>query len=155
MAAGPTGMKVIFLADVPQVARAGELRDVADGYARNYLIPRGLATLATSSAVRQREEQQRALERERAKTVEEAQALADRLQAMTVRVQARAGQEGRLYGSVTPSDVATALRAELGQEIDRRRIELAEPIHAVGTYTATVHLGASLSPTITVVVEPA
>ena len=148
-------MKVIFLADVPQVARAGELRDVSDGYARNYLIPRGLAALATAAAVREREEQQRATARLQAKTIEEAQALAGRLTGTTVTVKARAGKQGRLFGSVTPTDVATALKAELGQDIDRRRIEFAEPIHAVGTFTATVRLGADLSPTVTVVVEPA
>ena len=148
-------MKVIFLADVPQVARAGELRDVSDGYARNYLIPRGLAALATAAAVHEREEQRSATERLRAKTIEEAQALAGRLTGTTVTVKARAGKQGRLFGSVTPADVATALKAELGQDIDRRRIEFAEPIHAVGTYTATVRLGADLSPTVTVVVEPA
>jgi large subunit ribosomal protein L9 len=148
-------VKVIFLTDVPQVAKAGELRDVADGYARNYLIPRRLAAMATPSAIQQHEAQQRALARQEAKVLEEAKALASRLEGITVHVKARAGQEGRLFGSVTAADIAAALQAEIGQEVDRRRIELPEPIHTVGEHSATVRLGADLTPTVTVVVEPA
>jgi large subunit ribosomal protein L9 len=148
-------MKVIFLEDVPQVAKAGELRDVADGYARNYLIPKRLAALATPSVVQQHEAQQRSIERQQAKALEEARALAGRLEGIKVRVKARAGQEGRLFGSVTAADIAGAIQQELGQDIDRRRVEIAEPIHTLGEHAAIVRLGPELTPTVTVVVEPA
>jgi large subunit ribosomal protein L9 len=148
-------VKVIFLTDVPQVAKAGELRDVADGYARNYLIPKRLAAIATPAVVQQHEAQQRSIERQQAKALEEAKALAARLEGITVRVKARAGQEGRLFGSVTAADIASAIQQEVGQEVDRRRVEIAEPIHTLGEHSAIVRLGLELTPTVTVIVESA
>jgi large subunit ribosomal protein L9 len=121
-------MEVILLKDVPRLGRAGELRKVAPGYARNHLIPKGLAVFATEGAVKELEQQQQ-LEARREKQVEtEAQALAEELEGVTVTIYAKTGEKERLYGSVTSGDIAEALEKETGRIIDRRKIELEEPI---------------------------
>src|SRR5438105_7557584 len=127
-------MRVLLNESVKDVGRAGEIKEVKDGFARNYLIPRGLAAVATTGAVKQAEAQRQAEERREAKNVSQNQALGDRVAATTVTLRARVGEQGRLYGAITTADIATALAAEVGHEIDRRRVELDEPIRHLGEY---------------------
>src|SRR5438093_8044574 len=117
-------MKVLLNEAVKNVGRVGEIKEVKDGYARNYLIPRGLATMATNGTVNQAEAQRRAEERREAKTISANQSLGNKVAAATITLRARVGEQGRLYGAITASDIATALTAEVGQDIDRRRVEL-------------------------------
>jgi len=143
-------MEVILLKDVPRLGRAGELRKVAPGYARNHLIPKGLAVFATEGAVTELEQRQQ-LEARREKQLEtEAQALAEELEGITVTIHAKTGEKERLYGSVTSGDIAEALEKETGRIIDRRKIELEEPIRQLGIYSVPVRLLSDLSPLIRV-----
>lgn len=145
-------MKVYFLRDVPGVARAGEIRDVAEGYARNYLLPRKLAVVATEAVMAEARARQAAEARRAAREAEELRELARRLEGLTVTIAVRAGKEGRLYGSVTAADVAEAIAREVGRPIDRRRVELAAPIRQTGEYEVVVRLGKELAPRVKVAV---
>jgi len=146
-------VKVILAQDVPSLGKAGTLVEVKEGYARNYLLPRGLAVEATEGALRAFREQQEAMrrraERERARIRQLAQAL----EQASVVVRTRAGEGGRLYGSVTAEMIAQVLR-EQGFDLSRKQIELSEPIKAVGTYEVRVHLGHGERATVRVRVEP-
>ncbi len=146
-------MKVIFTADVENVALLGQVKEVANGYARNYLLPRGLAIPATPGALKQMEVKRQAEERRLAKVEGELKGLSDRIAELTVTIRARTGAEGRLYGSVTAHDVAEAVEQAVGQEIDRRKVSLAAPIRTAGEHEAVVKLSRNLNPRVKVVVE--
>jgi large subunit ribosomal protein L9 len=146
-------MKVLLNESLKNVGRAGEIKEVKDGYARNYLIPRGLATMATTATVKQAESQRQAEERREARNVSANQALGNKVGAAAITLRARVGEQGRLYGAITASDIATALTAEVGQEIDRRRVELDEPIRQLGEYKVPVRLARDVVPQVTVTVE--
>src|SRR5919198_1429038 len=133
-------MKVLLNESVKNVGTAGEIKEVKDGFARNFLIPRGLATIATSGAVKQADAHRQAEERREAKNLSANQALGAKVGAITVPLRARVGEQGRLYGAITSADIATALAAQIGQEIDRRRIELDEPIRHLGEYKVPIRL---------------
>lgn len=133
-------MKVILLADVRNLGRKGATVDVAEGYGRNFLIPRGLAVEATAGNLKTAAIQQEQLERKRAKEAAEAKALAARLSELTVTIRAKTGDKGRLFGSVTSQDIVAALAKQHKVKIDRRRLELKEPLKQLGTYTVTVRL---------------
>src|SRR5579875_703269 len=131
-------MKVVFLADVDS-NRVGEVKEVKDGYARNYLLPRGLALLATKEAA----------ERDAA-----AQAILARIGEEPFVITAHVGETGRLYGSVTSADIAAAIAARIGEEFDRHMIELPEPIRQTGRYTVRLWLSRNVRGEITVDVQP-
>lgn len=133
-------MKVILLSDVDNLGRTGDVKDVAPGYARNFLLRRGLATEATQGALKQIQVLHARRAKEDVRRLSESQQLAARLGELEITIPARVGEQGRLFGSVTNSDVATALKEQHGIEIDRRAIEL-EPIRALGTHTVEVRLG--------------
>ena len=146
-------MKVLFLQDVPNVARAGEVKDVADGYGRNYLLPRGLAVLATAGELK-RLQQAREVESQReARFADEAHALAAKLEGMSLTIRAKAGEQDRLFGSITAQDIALELERLLGRPFDRRRIVLREPIKQVGPHQVTIRLTRELTPTVRILVE--
>jgi large subunit ribosomal protein L9 len=148
-------VKVILSKDVQGTGKAGEVKDVADGYARNYLIPRKLAIPATSGAL-QNVEAKKASEQKKAAAEEaSARALADRLTSAPVVLTAKVGDQGRLYGSITSGDIAEQLSAHLGQQIDKRRIELDEPIRQLGTFEVTIRLHRAVTATVKVDVQPA
>ena len=134
-------MKVILLADVRPLGKRGDVADVADGYANNYLLRRKLATVATPGAVKQLEQQNNAKKRRQAEEVANAQDVATQLEAATVEIPAKAGGNGRLFGTVTNANVADAIAALLGVAIDRHKIEMKDGIKAVGTYPIEVRLG--------------
>jgi len=145
-------MKVIFLEDVPKVAKAGEIKEVADGYGRNFLIPQKLATLANLSVINTVEVQRRARAKAEAKLETEAFELARQLEGKEVILKAKAGAKDRLYGSITNTDIATELETSAGLVIDKRKIELTEPIRQLGSYGVAIRLAKDVVPKIKVTV---
>lgn len=133
-------MKVLLTQDVSNLGLAGEVHAVAGGFARNYLMPRGLAVLATRGALKQAEEIQQAGMRRRARELANAEAQAQIIRGQRLLFEAKAGDTGRLYGSVTSHDIAEKLEAAVGFEIDRRRIHLEHPIRDLGIYTMDLRL---------------
>ena len=146
-------MKVLFKKDVVDVAKAGQLKEVADGYARNFLIPRGLAVAATSAALKQVADLQAVAARHAADEERTALALKNKLEAQPIVVEAKAGQQGRLYGSVTTSDVASAVQRQIGVSLERRDLEIADQVRQVGSYPVTARLHRAVTATITVEVR--
>lgn len=146
-------MKVILTQAVQGLGEAGTVKEVADGYARNFLLPQGMAVMATKSSIKQAEAQAAVSGRKAEKAKAELQKAADVVKGKTVVIRARAGSENRLYGSVTAADVADALSAQHNVTIDRRKIEL-EAIHRLGTYQATADLGNGITAPFTVEVAP-
>ena len=135
----PRDLKVVFRADVRGIARAGDVKTVSLGYARNYLLPRKLAVEANPKNLRDFEHQKRLALSKREMLKNQAVGLKERIETLNLIVNARAGDEGKLFGSVTNIDLERALR-EQGFEIDRRRILLAEPVKQLGNYTVAVRL---------------
>ena len=148
-------VQVVFLADVPPKHLAGDIRAVAGGYARNYLIPHGLAAPATIDHLKRIEKIKRAAESKRARDASDLKGVADLLEGLSVTMKGRSGQGGRLYGSITNIAIAEALSEAVGHEIDRRIITLTAPIRDLGTFQVPVRLHQDLIPTVTVVVEDA
>jgi large subunit ribosomal protein L9 len=133
-------MRVVLRADVDALGQKGDLLDVSDGYARNYLVPRGLAIRATKGAVKQAEAMRRNRDARDRREREAAQALADQLGGRRIEVRVRAGEGGRLFGSVTAADVAGAVQAQAGVELDRRHLAMPEPLKALGPAEVPVRL---------------
>ncbi len=140
---------VILRRDVPGLGRVGDVKSVAAGYARNYLLPNGLAMVSTPSAVKLVEEERRRGGRERAKALEEAKLLAKKLGTVSLTIRRSAGDEGKLFGSVTAGDVAEALVQE-GIRIEKRAVTLEEPIKVLGVYHVTIHLEQDCETTVKV-----
>ncbi|ANT63933.1 MULTISPECIES: 50S ribosomal protein L9 [Prosthecochloris] len=145
-------MKIILRQNVATLGDAGEVVDVKNGYANNYLIPQGMATRATDGALKaletERKQQARKIEQQRIAARE----IAARLQQLTLKVSAKAGETGKLFGTVTSADIAEALKAE-GVTVDRRKITLEAPIRSLGNYEADVKLFMDVTSTIKVTVE--
>jgi large subunit ribosomal protein L9 len=146
-------MQVLLLRDVEGLGHSGDVKKVAEGYARNFLIPRGLALPATPGSVKAAEQARTAKARRQARALSEAQALAQILDGQTVTFQARAGEADRLYGSITNAHIAEALQAKIGREIDKRKIVLEESIKELGAHTITIHLAPEAEAKVIVVVE--
>lgn len=132
-------MKVLLKNDVPKIGKKGELLDVKEGYARNFLIPNGLAIEATGGTMKQYEEEKKAGDRRKAREKEDAQALGAKFKGITITLRHKAGDEGRLFGSITSTEVAEALK-QMGYEIDKRQVVLEEPIRLVGKHQAKIKL---------------
>jgi len=141
-------MKVVYLQDVHNVARAGEIKDVADGYARNYLIPKQLAAQADPKMMNVIEARIKAGARIAAQTESEMLELAGLLDGQEITLKARSGVEGRLYGSVTPADIAAEIEKVTNCVIDKRKIELENPIRQLGSYEVPIRLAREIAPTI-------
>jgi large subunit ribosomal protein L9 len=146
-------MKVLLTADVEHVGKAGELKVVSGGFGRNYLMPKGFAVIATPGQIRVAEERMAADRRRTELARKDAQALAGRINGVTLRFTVKVGEQDRLYGSVTNSDIAELLKAQTGVEIDRRKIDLDESIKRTGIYPVQVRLMADLVPVLNVIVE--
>jgi large subunit ribosomal protein L9 len=146
-------MKVIFIEDVPNVANAGDIKDVTDGYGRNFLIPRKLAAAASAGSIAEARKQMEKRARERAQTESEMKALAAAIDGKEVVVRAKTGGKDKLYGSVTSEDVSSALKQSLHAVVDKRKIEIAEPIRQTGTFDVVVKLAAEIAATIKVTVK--
>jgi len=138
-------MKVILTQTVQGLGEAGAVKEVADGYARNFLLPKGLAVAATRGSIKQAEAQAELYTRKANKARTALEGAAATVQDKTVTIRARAGSENRLYGSVTPADIADALEAQHGVTLDRRKVHFDEPIHRLGAYTATADFGGGVT----------
>ena len=145
-------MKVIFLQDVPNVARAGEIKEVADGYGRNFLIPRNLALLASPSVISMAKMQRRIEEQKQDTDTAKLVEIAEQIEGKEVSLQARAGSKERLYGAITASDIASELESTTGIVVDKRKIELGEPIRQIGSYEVPIRLTKDIIPKIKVTV---
>jgi len=148
-------MKIVLRDDVENLGRKGDVVDVADGYARNFLVPRGLAMKATKGVVAQAEAMRRNRAAKEARDVEAAHAQAAQLEGARIEITARAGEGGKLFGSVTASDVADAIQAQRGIEVDRRRLGLDEPVKELSEVEVTVKLHSDVEATVTVAVVAA
>ncbi|GAC1328889.1 MAG: 50S ribosomal protein L9 [Chloroflexota bacterium] len=146
-------MKVLFRRDVPDVASTGQVKDVADGYARNFLIPRGLAVAATPAALKQVADVQAAAQRHAAHEEQTARELKARLEAQPIVVESKAGAQGRLYGSITSADIVSALQKQLSVSLDRRDIDIPDSVRQVGSYRVTARLHRAVSANVTVEVR--
>jgi large subunit ribosomal protein L9 len=145
-------MRVIFLKDVPNVARAGEIKEVASGYGRNFLIPQKLALLADSQAISLAERERRLRAHQQAESEAELLELARELEGKEIVIKARVGAKDRLYGSITSADIVAELKESAGLVLDKRKIELAEPIRELGSHEITVRLAKDILPKIKVTV---
>lgn len=137
-------MKVILKADVKSLGKSGELVNASDGYARNFLIPKGLAIEANATALNEFKNKQKAEKFHKAEELKAAQELAARIEGKTVKLTAKAGANGKLFGSVTSKDVAEKVKAEFGEEIDKRKIVI-EDIKSFGTYEAEIKVYPSVT----------
>ncbi|MBI4787583.1 MAG: 50S ribosomal protein L9 [Chloroflexi bacterium] len=146
-------MEVLLLRDVPGVGSPGQVKKVADGYARNYLLPKKLAVIATESAVKQAQGIKEAAARRDAKTLAEAQLLGDVLRQTMLNFRAKAGEGDRLFGSITAGDIADALARDKHINVDKRKIELSSPIKQVGAHQVAIKVHPEVTASITVVVE--
>jgi large subunit ribosomal protein L9 len=146
-------MEVLLKKDVKGVGHAGDIKKVADGYARNYLIPQGLATHADQGAAKQAQQIKSATQRKQERERQTATSLAGKIGGLTLTFKARATDTDRLFGSVTASDIAVALEQAVGQEIGKRQVELEHPIRDLGAHKVPVHLMSGIVPEVTVVVE--
>jgi large subunit ribosomal protein L9 len=150
-----SNVKIVLKSDVPNLGVAGDVTDVAPGYARNYLIPQGLAVPATASALQQSEQLRSASTRRDERLAAQAAELAKRLGETTLTFEAKAGEKGRLYGSVTTAEIADALSQEIGETFDRRKHILGDPIRHVGEHLVPVRLTAEVTASVKVLVKPA
>lgn len=148
-------MKVILLQDVKGKGKKGQMLEVSDGYARNYMLPRKIAVEATADAVNTMRMNDKAAAEKAAKERAEALEISKQLREMTLVVTARGGGAGRLFGSVTNQEIADALAAKTGIRLDKRKIVIADPIKAVGTYTVQCKLGYEITAPLTVKIEEA
>ncbi|MDH4178951.1 MAG: 50S ribosomal protein L9 [Armatimonadota bacterium] len=147
-------MKVILMEEVRGVGEAGSVTTVADGYARNFLLPRKLAIEATKSSLKNLEQHRGTIRRKQATETSSASALAEQLSQITLRLTAKAGEAGRLFGSITHNMVAEALAAQHGMTIDRRAISFPHPIKTLGPHEAQVHLHKEIETALRIEVEP-
>jgi large subunit ribosomal protein L9 len=143
-------MKVILQKEVDKLGTPGDVVDVADGYARNFLIPKGLAASASKGAVKHAERLREAHDKRQRAELEAAQAIAERLTSTPLRMSVKAGEEGRLFGSITVHHLAEEIEKIVGGEIDRKQIHLEEPIRSVGTHEVKVRLHPDVDATVTV-----
>jgi len=146
-------VKVILTSDVEKLGKSGELKDVADGYARNFLIRQKLAVPAAGGAYRAWQHDIASREEKRKREREEAEIAATRIGSTTLTMGVKVGDGGKLYGSITAKDIADAL-GRRGIEVDRHKVDLEEPLKSLGTYKVAVKVYAGMSPEVTVVVEP-
>lgn len=147
-------MKVVFLEDVPGVAQGGDIKEVKNGFARNYLIPKSLATPATHNAVQRVQKLQSQAQVARVKRLEDMKELAAEFDGSQINVEMRAGSSGRLYGSVTNAMIADKIAELTEREIDRRVVQLDEPIRELGSYDLTLRLHAEVEAGVSVLVYP-
>ena len=148
-------MKVILLQDVKGKGKKGQMIEVSDGYARNFMLPRKIAVEATTDAVNTMRMNDKATQERIAREKAEAMDTAKKLRELTVVVKAKGGGAGRLFGSVTNQEIADSLKTQTGISLDKRKIVLSDPIKNVGTYTVTCKLGYEISAPLTVKIEEA
>lgn len=147
-------MKVILTENLPKLGEVGDICEVADGYARNYLLPQGFAILATEGALKQVDNLKRQEARRRERVRGGALAFKETLEGLSLVFAARVGETGRLYGSITSSDIAQRIEEVTGEQVDRRKIILDNPLRVLGTFEVPIRLMPEVTAQLTVVVEP-
>lgn len=145
-------MRVVFLEMVPGSGRVGEVKEVADGYARNYLLPRGLAAPATSNYVRQAESKAQAEVKRQTKLDDAARKIMDKLEGQVIKIVARVGEQGRLFGSVTSQDIAKEASNLAGEQIEHQQVLLADPIRQLGEYKVGIRFTRNVETSMSVVI---
>lgn len=146
-------MQVIFLQDVQNVADAGEIKKVADGFARNYLLPKNLAAIVTTEALKRVQKIKQAGKQQRVRETQKMERLAEELDGTNVIVTGRVSPTGRYYGSITPTQISDALSTTIGREMDRKILELVSPIREPGDFEVVLHLAENISATIKITAE--
>jgi len=146
-------MKIAFLEDIPNVAKAGDIKEVADGYARNYILPKKLGVLASADVASVIEAQRHSRSRKEARREADLVALGQKLEGTEIKLEAKAGSKDRLYGAITAAEIAAQLESQTGISIDKKKIELAEPIRKLGSHQLSIKLGHEVTPKITVTVS--
>jgi large subunit ribosomal protein L9 len=146
-------MQVILVEDVVGKGNAGDIIKVNDGYARNYLLPRGIAIPATDANIKTIEHRKEKLVADRAKSLEDAQAAAEKLDNLSVTIESKSGEGGRLFGSITSQDIADAINAQHGLFIDKRKIILDAPIKTTGVHPVAIKIYSEVTATVRVLVE--
>jgi large subunit ribosomal protein L9 len=154
IAIGENSMKVLLIQDVDNLGYAGDIKTVADGYGRNYLLPQKMAVVASPGALKQADTIRKAAEKLRAREMADAQAIANQLAGVTLTFIRRAGETGKLYGSVTSAEITEEIQAKTGIELDKRKVALPEPIRALGEHDVTIKLMIDVATTIKVTVAP-
>lgn len=147
-------MQVLLIKDVDNLGYAGEVKKVANGFGRNYLIPQELAVLATPGALKQAETIRKAAEKQRARETEDAKAIVSQLEGVELLFERRAGETGKLYGSVTSADIAEAIAEKTGIELDKRKVAVPEPIRNLGKQDVLIKLMIDVSTSVSVEVLP-
>lgn len=145
-------MKVVLRKDVEKLGEAGSVQNVSGGYARNFLVPQGLAVYATDGELKMAAHNQAVKDRKVTRQEEQLRSLAEKIEGLALSFEARAGDGGRLFGSIGSGDIAEQISAKVGEEIDRRKVVLSDPIRTLGKHDVTVHLVGKLRPTVTVTV---
>ena len=145
-------MQVILQKDVKALGKKGEIKEVAEGYARNFLFPRGLAVEATGGQLKQHKQQEKGAAGKKAKALEAAENTAAKLNDLQLELTAKVGENGRLFGSITSADVASALK-EKGFSVDKRKVELSDPVKALGTYSVRVKLHPEVEANLELIVK--
>lgn len=148
-------MRVILKREVRGLGRPGEVKDVADGYAQNFLLPKGLATLATADEMKHLAQERQADKLKKDRAHSDAEELAARLGTITLVFKLKAGEQGKTFGSVTNKDIAEALRREHKIDVDRTKIHLPEPVKTLGAHSVEIRLLPDVRAKVTVAVEPA
>jgi large subunit ribosomal protein L9 len=146
-------MKILLTQDVEDLGEAGQIKKVPDGYARNFLIPKGLAVLATEGAMKRASLQRKAKDKLQRQAEEEAASLAEILWQLTLTFKAKAGEKDRLYGSITSTDIVEAIERQTGRAFDKRKVQLKGAIRELGVHRVPIKLMTDVMPEITVVVE--
>ena len=146
-------MKVIFLEDVANIAKTGEIKEVADGYGRNFLIPKNLAALVSPETTARLEAQRRSQANKKVQIDSELANIAKQIEGNEITLKAKVGAKDRLYGSITSADIATELEKITGVAIDKRKIELDEPIRELGSFDVAIKLGKDVIPKVKVIVS--
>jgi large subunit ribosomal protein L9 len=147
-------MKVLLTQDVDNLGHAGDVKTIADGYGRNYLLPRGMAVLATAGALKGADRVKGAAVARRAKDKADVEAIAQVINGTVLHFTAKAGEKGKLFGSITNANIADELSKKLGRELDKRKVALREPLREAGSHSVTVKLASDVTPSVTVVITP-
>lgn len=146
-------MKVVLRKDVDKLGEAGSVQDVSGGYARNFLIPKGLAVYATEGELKMAAHNQAVKDRKIERQEQQLQSLADKIEGLNLTFETRASESGQLFGSIGSADIAAQITEKIGEEIDRRKVELSDPIRTLGEHSVSVHLVGKLRSTVNVTIK--
>ncbi len=146
-------MKVLLIKDVPNLGKAGEVKDVKDGYAKNFLIARGFAKIATKDVIEAWEKEQQKRKEMEAKEIEELKKIKEKIESITLTIRHKAGANGALFGAITNKEVSEELKKQFGIEIDKKHIDIHPPIKQTGEYDIDIKLGHGIHATLKLIVE--